>query len=197
MKEKGGHFVRSVALALAAHALLFLVFACLLIRHNPIVAAAGIDLVEIQLAGAGGQGGGGGTPAPGAPAARARPRSPAKPAPRPSVQPPAPPVPSPAPSPPPVATPSTVAQPQPDTRRAATDDVIENGARVLPSSAAGAQGSEGTGGTGGAGSGGAGTGGFGQTGVSISGPQGELPGNNRRHRSCALAIHLGPLPRFC
>ena len=58
MKEKGGHFVRASAIALAAHALLFLVFAQL-IRGNA-VGNPGLGLVEIQLSGDGDGSGGGG-----------------------------------------------------------------------------------------------------------------------------------------
>jgi TonB family protein len=55
MTEKGGHFGRALALALAAHALLFLLFAQLA-RNAVVVAGARVQPVEIELAGSGSPG---------------------------------------------------------------------------------------------------------------------------------------------
>jgi periplasmic protein TonB len=55
MTEKGGHFGRALVLALAAHALLFLLFAQL-VRNAVVVAGARAQPVEIELAGPGSPG---------------------------------------------------------------------------------------------------------------------------------------------
>jgi protein TonB len=52
MKEKGGHLGRAFALALGAHALLFVLFAHL-IRNAAAVPVAGVQPIEIQLSGPG------------------------------------------------------------------------------------------------------------------------------------------------
>ena len=53
MKEKGAHFVRAFALALAAHALLFLLFAWV-IRKAATVPGVATQPIEIQFSGSGG-----------------------------------------------------------------------------------------------------------------------------------------------
>jgi len=168
MKEKGGHFIPSVALALAAHALLFLVFTGVLTRSAPAVARAGIELVEVQLSGTGGQGRDGASSAPrsaartsAASASRKPPRPAAAPAPRMLA------LPQPAPLPQP-------AMPQPSPPQA--QGAAEPGGQTAPTEA-GASAGTGAGapagdGLGNAGPGGSGTGGAGE---SMSGPPGEPP----------------------
>ncbi len=81
MNEKGGRFPLSLALAVAAHALLFLLF----VRLNvpTVVAGPKVDLVEVQLAGTGGGSGGpgSGTGQPGGAAPAAPRRTPVRQAP--------------------------------------------------------------------------------------------------------------------
>ena len=111
MKEQGGHFVRAYALALAAHALLFLLLAAL-IRSSALVPAGGMQPVEIQLSGprpAGGSGGPGTAPAQ-APAPR--PPAPARAVTR-LVPAPAPPAPAPAPARSPAPAPAESPAPAP------------------------------------------------------------------------------------
>ncbi|MGA2613468.1 MAG: TonB family protein [Spirochaetia bacterium] len=169
MKEKGGHFIPSVALALAAHALLFLVFTRLLTTGTPAVTRARIELVEVQLSGTGGQGGDGGSSVPrsaarrsAASASRTPPRPAAAPAPRTLTLP--------QPTPPQLAVP----QPSPPPAQGA----VEPGGQAAPTEA-GAGASTGTSGAapagdglGNAGPGGSGNGGAGE---SMSGPAGEPP----------------------
>ncbi len=102
MTEKGGHFGRALALALAAHALLFLLFAQL-VRNAVVVAGARVQPVEIELAGPGSPGPpGAGAPvstrAPGSHRRSAR-RLPLSPPSAPQAHPPRPAAPA-APSPP-------------------------------------------------------------------------------------------------
>jgi len=163
MKEKGGHFLRAYALALAVHALLFLLFAGL-IRNAAVVPGGGVQPVEIQLSGpgdAGGSGGPGGSPGPARaprPPAPAPARAVSLPAPAPTI----PPKPAPTPQVPSTASPAPASSPAPSPAPAPSD---------LPGASDWGDTVGGPPGTGGSGGGAPGSGGSGGSGVgSGSGP---------------------------
>ena len=148
MRKKDGRFIPSLALALVAHAVLFLCFALLVARSPVVTVAPQISLVEVQISGSGG-GGGNDTPV-------ARP-APVRKAPVKSI--PAPPAPAATPAPIAAAQPLPQAEPAADTQAA-----------PAPQATTGET-SHGTGGTGGPGSGsGSGGTGDGSAGASETGP---------------------------
>lgn len=90
-KRKGGVFIPSVALALAAHAVLFILAARAIGRVPAPVYAPAVDLLEVQLAGKGDAGSGGSVtaqrPAPRRLPAPAKPAAAVSPSPSPAVTP--------------------------------------------------------------------------------------------------------------
>ncbi len=166
MKEKGDNLFPSVVLAIAAHALLFLVFAWLVARGNLVVVRPGITPVDVELMGGSSRGessGPGNRSAPGP-----RPPQPARvraPSPQKPTLPPAPPTPTPP------SSPSTITAPSPPSQ---TPQDAPAARGVPPGAAA----SAGNGGPGGEGSGDAGQGGTGSGGsaggLGASGPAGEV-----------------------
>jgi len=165
MKEKGDHFIQSLALALATLALLLFVLSRLIAPAIFVVPKA--DLVEVQLAGTGGlEGGGasaGGTPGGGTAAAQRMPGrqipprpppAPAKPVPVPA--PPAPALPLPAPASTPITSPSLA---DAETRTMPPEDTTLSGSPAGAGAGGSRTGEPGAGSPGtGAGAGGAGAG---------------------------------------